>query len=81
MKQKYVIDALRNLADRIESRGLRSAHFAVENEIISILASGEWEEHRAGPRQQIILSLEWADTEPVNTELGEKSKWRGERIR
>lgn len=69
-----VVKALRELADRVEKRGLRSANFNTQLELIEIPSEG-WKEYRPGPACLITLMLDWANIEPADTEAGEVSDW------
>ena len=73
-RDSEIAEALRNLANRVETDGLRTAEWSARYEIIELAPSGDFRECRPGPRVEYTILFDWANIEPANIKGGERSR-------
>lgn len=74
MCEKQTIRVLKELITQIKERGVRSIEWSSKLETIRLPSSGTFIERRSGPKQEIHISLEWANIKPADKDAGEVSE-------
>lgn len=72
--EKNIAKAFREMANRVETNGLRSAEWSVRYETIKIPSYGDYQERRSGPHARYTILLDWAHIVPADPKAGEISE-------